>query len=88
MSLPHVWRSNNFLIDPFLSQGRRIKCSTSQAKHRLFIGNVPRNWEEEDMKKVLMDVGPGVISVELLKVHYHFSDFQSFIFMMIVLVVT
>ena len=40
------------------------------------------------MKKVLMDVGPGVISVELLKVRYRFSDFQSFIFMMMVLDVT
>ncbi|XP_024024788.1 heterogeneous nuclear ribonucleoprotein Q isoform X1 [Morus notabilis] len=48
-------------------KGRKIKCSTSQAKHRLFIGNVPRNWDEEDMKKALMDVGPGVVSVELLK---------------------
>ncbi|PQP92442.1 heterogeneous nuclear ribonucleoprotein R [Prunus yedoensis var. nudiflora] len=40
----------------------------SQAKHRLFIGNVPRNWGEEDMKKAVTDIGPGVISVELLKV--------------------
>lgn len=58
-------------------KGRRIKCSTSQAKHRLFIGNVPRNWEEEDMKKVLMDVGPGVISVELLKVPHAQNSSQN-----------
>ncbi|XP_068340458.1 heterogeneous nuclear ribonucleoprotein Q-like [Pyrus communis] len=48
-------------------KGKRIKCSTSQAKHRLFIGNVPRSWGEEDMKKAVTDIGPGVISVELLK---------------------
>lgn len=51
-----------------ISQGKKLKCSTSQAKHKLFIGNVPRNWGEEDMKKVVNKVGPGVIAVELLKV--------------------
>ncbi|XP_037496676.1 heterogeneous nuclear ribonucleoprotein Q isoform X3 [Jatropha curcas] len=49
-------------------KGKKIRCSTSQANHRLFIGNVPRSWEEEDMKKVVQKIGPGVISVELLKV--------------------
>lgn len=54
------------------SQGRKVKCSTSQAKHKLFIGNVPRNWGEEDMKKVVNKVGPGVVTVELLKVRMLF----------------
>lgn len=45
-----------------------MKCSTSQAKHKLFIGNIPKNWGEEDIKKIVNKVGPGVISVELLKV--------------------
>ncbi|XP_071931765.1 heterogeneous nuclear ribonucleoprotein Q-like isoform X1 [Coffea arabica] len=48
-------------------KGKKIKCSTSQAKHRLFIGNVPRNWGDEDLKKAVMEVGPGVTSVELVK---------------------
>ncbi|KAK0585884.1 hypothetical protein LWI29_035688 [Acer saccharum] len=48
-------------------KGKKVRCSTSQAKHRLFIGNVPRNWDEDDMKKAVMQIGPGVISVELLK---------------------
>ncbi|KAL3530387.1 hypothetical protein ACH5RR_009709 [Cinchona calisaya] len=48
-------------------KGKRIKCSTAQAKNRLFIGNVPRNWSDEDLKKALMEVGPGVTSVELVK---------------------
>lgn len=52
----------------FLCQGKKVKCSASQAKHRLFIGNVPRNWGEADMKKAVTEIGPGVISVELLKV--------------------
>lgn len=55
----------------FLSfQGKRIKCSPSQVKHRLFIGNVPKDWTVEDMKKVVAEVGPGVTSVELLKVRH------------------
>lgn len=45
-----------------------MKCSTSQAKHRLFIGNVPRSWGEEDLRKVVTEVGPGVTAVELVKV--------------------
>ncbi|KAL9336551.1 hypothetical protein Peur_071039 [Populus x canadensis] len=48
-------------------KGKKVKCSTSQANHRLFIGNVPRNWGEENMKKAVKKIGPGVNSVELLK---------------------
>ncbi|KAJ6750034.1 hypothetical protein OIU85_000643 [Salix viminalis] len=33
-------------------KGKKVKFSTSQANHKLFIGNVPRNWGEENMKKV------------------------------------
>ncbi|PWA55666.1 RNA recognition motif domain, Nucleotide-binding alpha-beta plait domain protein [Artemisia annua] len=48
-------------------KGRKIKCSTSQAKYKLFIGNVPKSWTVDDMEKVVKRVGPGVNSVELLK---------------------
>ncbi|CAN1772145.1 Heterogeneous nuclear ribonucleoprotein Q [Linum perenne] len=48
-------------------KGKKVKCSASQANHRLFIGNVPRTWGEEDMKKVARKIGPGVISVDMLK---------------------
>lgn len=48
-------------------KGRKIKCSTSQAKHRLFIGNVPRNWVDDDLKKVVTKIGPGVNKVDLMK---------------------
>nr|XP_043632668.1 heterogeneous nuclear ribonucleoprotein Q [Erigeron canadensis]XP_043632669.1 heterogeneous nuclear ribonucleoprotein Q [Erigeron canadensis] len=48
-------------------KGKKVKCSTSQAKHKLFIGNVPKNWTLDDMEKVVKNVGPGINSVELLK---------------------
>ncbi|KAI3519912.1 hypothetical protein L1887_09132 [Cichorium endivia] len=48
-------------------KGKRVRCSTSQAKHKLFIGNVPKSWTLEDMEKVVRKVGPGINSVELLK---------------------
>ncbi|MQM03042.1 hypothetical protein Taro_035820 [Colocasia esculenta] len=57
---------NAFLLEIFL--GKRVKVSASQAKHRLFIGNVPRNWAEDDLKDVVTKVGPGVNLVELKKV--------------------
>lgn len=61
-------------------EGRKIKCSTAQAKHRLFIGNVPKSWGEEDMKKVVTEIGPGVISVELLKDPQNSSRNRGFAF--------
>lgn len=48
-------------------KGKKIKCSTSQSKHRLFIGNIPRNWTEDELNKAVLDVGPGVTSVDLMK---------------------
>ncbi|KAG9440053.1 hypothetical protein H6P81_020218 [Aristolochia fimbriata] len=48
-------------------KGRKVRCSTSQVKHRLFIGNVPRSWAEANLHKVVKMVGPGVTTVELLK---------------------
>lgn len=61
---------NDFLmtIQPFFPQGRKLRCSTSQAKHKLFIGNIPKSWGEEDINKVVTKIGPGVSAVELLKV--------------------
>lgn len=61
-------------------KGKKIKCSTSQAKHRLFIGNVPRNWGERDMKKAVTEIGSGVISVELLKDPQNSSRNRGFAF--------
>ncbi|KAL7133584.1 hypothetical protein ABFS83_12G150800 [Erythranthe nasuta] len=61
-------------------KGRKVKCSTSQAKHKLFIGNVPRNWGEKEMKKVVNKVGPGVVTVELLKDPQNSSKNRGFAF--------
>lgn len=61
-------------------KGRKLKCSTSQEKHRLFIGNVPRHWGEEDMKNVVTKIGPGVINVELLKDPQNSSRNRGFVF--------
>lgn len=51
-----------------MSQGRKLRFSQSQSKHRLFVGNIPKAWEKEELEKVLGEQGPGIQSVELLKV--------------------
>lgn len=61
-------------------KGKKVKCSTSQAKHRLFIGNVPRSWGEEDLRKVVTEVGPGVTAVELVKDVKNTSNNRGFAF--------
>ncbi|KAL4187225.1 hypothetical protein AMTRI_Chr09g38020 [Amborella trichopoda] len=49
-------------------KGRNLRCSHSQAKNRLFVGNIPKNWIEEDLKRVVEEIGSGVINVELILV--------------------
>ncbi|KAK2433684.1 heterogeneous nuclear ribonucleoprotein Q [Trifolium repens] len=61
-------------------KGRKIKCSTSQAKNRLFIGNIPRSWGEKDLKKVVNEIGPGVTAVELVKDMKNISNNRGFAF--------
>ncbi|XP_062083018.1 heterogeneous nuclear ribonucleoprotein Q-like [Humulus lupulus] len=61
-------------------KGKKIKCSTSQAKHRLFIGNVPRSWGEDDLRKVVKNIGPGVTGVELVKDMKNTSNNRGFAF--------
>lgn len=48
-------------------KGRTLRCSQSQDRHRLFIGNVPKNWDKEQLEKSIAENGPGLQSVELLK---------------------
>jgi len=48
-------------------KGKKIKVSPSQAKNRLFIGNVPHDWTHDDFKTAVEEVGPGVLKVELMK---------------------
>lgn len=61
-------------------KGKKIKCSTSQAKHRLFIGNVPRSWGDEDLRKVVTQIGPGVTGIELVKDLKNTSNNRGFAF--------
>ncbi|KAJ0021224.1 hypothetical protein Pint_31881 [Pistacia integerrima] len=61
-------------------KGKKIRCSTSQAKHRLFIGNIPRNWGLEDLRKVVSEIGPGVTGVELVKDMKNSSNNRGFAF--------
>ncbi|GAV66909.1 RRM_1 domain-containing protein, partial [Cephalotus follicularis] len=61
-------------------KGKKIRCSTSQAKHKLFIGNVPRDWGEEDMRKAVTAIGPGVVCIELLKDQQNSSRNRGFVF--------
>ncbi|KAH9566324.1 hypothetical protein CY35_04G125200 [Sphagnum magellanicum] len=48
-------------------KGRKLRFSHSQSKHRLFVGNIPKAWEKEELEKTLAEQGPGIQSVELLK---------------------
>ena len=40
----------------------------SETKHRLFVGNVPKSWTEDEFRKVITAVGPGVEHIDLIKV--------------------
>lgn len=64
-----------------LLQGKTLRCSLSETKHRLFIGNVPKTWTEDDFRKVIEEVGPGVENIELIKVElYSIANFYFYFF--------
>ncbi|ONK79996.1 uncharacterized protein A4U43_C01F12640 [Asparagus officinalis] len=48
-------------------KGRTLRCSLSQVKYRLFVGNVPKNLSEEELRKILVETGPGVENIECFK---------------------
>ncbi|KAJ7566337.1 hypothetical protein O6H91_02G097800 [Diphasiastrum complanatum] len=48
-------------------KGKKLRFSQSQSKHRLFIGNIPKGWDKPELEKILVEQGPGIESVELLK---------------------
>ncbi|KAJ3692664.1 hypothetical protein LUZ60_011759 [Juncus effusus] len=48
-------------------KGRTLRCSVSQVKHRLFVGNVPKGLSEEELRKIFEETGPGVQNVEYFK---------------------
>lgn len=48
-------------------KGKTLRCSISETKNRLFIGNVPKNLTEDEFRKIIEEVGPGVEVIELIK---------------------
>ncbi|KAL0712270.1 hypothetical protein Bca4012_019248 [Brassica carinata] len=48
-------------------KGKTLRCSLSETKNRLFIGYIPKSWTEDEFRKVIEDVGPGVEHIELIK---------------------
>ena len=60
-------------------QGRTLSCALSQAKHRLFVGNVPKGLSEEELTNVIKGQGPGVVNIEMFKVCFVTSSLFSYI---------
>ncbi|KAK6918200.1 RNA recognition motif domain [Dillenia turbinata] len=60
--------------------GKTLRCSLSEAKNRLFIGNVPKNWTEDQFRKVVEEVGPGAENIELIKDPQNSSRNRGFAF--------
>ncbi|KAL7002271.1 Heteroproteinous nuclear ribonucleoprotein Q [Sarracenia purpurea var. burkii] len=48
-------------------KGRTLRCSLSETKYRLFIGNVPKSWSDDEFTKLIEETGPGAENIELIK---------------------
>ncbi|KAK9051382.1 hypothetical protein SSX86_028009 [Deinandra increscens subsp. villosa] len=48
-------------------KGRALRCSLSESKYRLFIGNLPKAWTEDEFRKLIEETGPGSEVIELIK---------------------
>ncbi|KAG9151784.1 hypothetical protein Leryth_002066 [Lithospermum erythrorhizon] len=48
-------------------KGKTLRCSLSETKYRLFIGNVPKSWTDDEFRKVVNETGPGAETIELIK---------------------
>ncbi|XP_027335812.1 heterogeneous nuclear ribonucleoprotein Q-like [Abrus precatorius] len=59
-----------------------LRCSLSESKQRLFIGNVPKNWTDDEFRKVIEGVGPGVEIIELIKDPQNPSRNRGFAFVL------
>ncbi|XP_074279634.1 heterogeneous nuclear ribonucleoprotein Q [Silene latifolia] len=46
-------------------KGKILRCSLSDSKHRLFIGNIPKEWTEDQFKDMIHSVGPGAEMIDL-----------------------
>ncbi|XP_068315545.1 heterogeneous nuclear ribonucleoprotein Q-like [Pyrus communis] len=63
-------------------KGKTLRCSLSETKYRLFIGNVPKIWTEDEFRKVIDEVGPGVEHIELIKDPQNPSRNRGFAFVL------
>ncbi|KAB1219732.1 Heterogeneous nuclear ribonucleoprotein Q [Morella rubra] len=63
-------------------KGKNLRCSLSETKHRLFIGNVPKSWTEDEFRKVIEEVGPGIENIELIKDPQNPSRNRGFAFVL------
>ncbi|XP_022147500.1 heterogeneous nuclear ribonucleoprotein Q [Momordica charantia] len=63
-------------------KGKTIRCSLSDSKHRLFIGNIPKSWTEDEFKGLIEGVGPGVENIELIKDPQNPSRNRGFAFVL------
>ncbi|KAJ8748507.1 hypothetical protein K2173_003405 [Erythroxylum novogranatense] len=63
-------------------KGKTLRCSLSESKNRLFIGNVPKSWTEDEFKKVIEGIGPGVDIIELIKDPQNPSRNRGFAFIL------
>ncbi|KAG1359137.1 heterogeneous nuclear ribonucleoprotein Q [Cocos nucifera] len=61
-------------------KGRTLRCSLSQVKHRLFVGNVPKSLSEEELRKILEESAPGVQNIEMFKDQQNPSRNRGFLF--------
>ncbi|KAG0501282.1 hypothetical protein HPP92_001354 [Vanilla planifolia] len=61
-------------------KGKTLRCSLSQVKHRLFIGNVPKSLAEEELRRILEEAGPGVENIECFKDPQNPSRNRGFVF--------
>ncbi|OWM68609.1 hypothetical protein CDL15_Pgr023574 [Punica granatum] len=48
-------------------KGKTLRCSLAESKNRLFIGNVPKSLKDDEFRKAIEEVGPGVENIELIK---------------------
>lgn len=48
-------------------KGKTLRCSVNQAKHKLFIGKIPKSLLEEELRKILEECGPGIQNIEIFK---------------------
>ncbi|CAN8237679.1 unnamed protein product [Cochlearia groenlandica] len=63
-------------------KGKTIRCFLSQPINRLFICNIPKSWTEDEFRKVIEDVGPGVENVELKKDPTNSTRNRGFVFVL------